>query len=131
MSSVVSAIKYLSKHGGSLTEDIAADPKFRNLNSDRLRTVFPDKGVRDDYLSRLRLSLNELFRDLPRKKVGGSIYNEDDFLNKTKRIKMYGGGLDELKGAMAEYNGRKNCNCIGLKKRIYNGNYRYACGCNK
>lgn len=131
MSSVNSILKYASKYGGSIGyEDIGINPRYRNLNSDRLRSIFNNPTDGDRFYSQLIAHTNQVLQGQGiGRPTGGNVNTAEDFVRKVNKIKLNGGSLEEMKEAMRAYGQSNKCNCQN-KKRLHNGNYMVSCKCN-
>ena len=133
MSSVQSALRFFSKYGGAHgdVENIGANPRFRNINSDRMRTVFDHDGARQSFLDTLRDDMETMMKDMePRARAGGASNDAESFLRVVNKHKLNGGSLEDMKGSLKEFSDSNKCNCDS-KKRLYNGSFRHSCKCNK
>ena len=132
MSSVNSILKFISKYGNDeMLEKIGGSSRLRNINADRLRAIFNDKGDRDNFLRLLRDYTDEFMLETKPRFTGGMmINNDDDFVRKVNKIKLNQGGLQEMKMALDEYKNISKCKCQN-KKRQHNGNIVSYCNCNE
>jgi len=130
MSSINSILKFSSKYGGSLGYDnIGSNPAYRNLNSDRLRSIFDNPTDGDRFYSQLIAHSNSLMQGQGMRTTPGSVNSDEDFVRKVNKIKLNGGSLKDMQGAMEEYKNSNKCKCQN-RKRLHNGNYMVSCNCN-
>ena len=130
MSTTNSMLKFVSKYGGEdAATNIAGNPRYRNINSDRLRVIFDNNDSRDKFTGELRDSVNEFLKgQKPRQPVYGRAVDDQSFLKKINKQKLNGGSLKEMTDTLDEFRKNKKCSC-GEKKRMFNGNFRTACNC--